>query len=39
MCPIPRWLRRVGLVGLGFFLVKGLIWIAVAAFSVAAVVN
>lgn len=28
-CPIPTWLRRVGLIGFTFFLVKGLLWLTI----------
>ena len=30
-CPVPVWLRKVGLAGLLLFLIKGLAWIAVTA--------
>jgi hypothetical protein len=29
-----RWLKRLGLAGFLFFLVKGLVWIAVGIFAV-----
>jgi hypothetical protein len=30
-CPLPVWLRRVGLAGFLFFLIKGLLWLLVPA--------
>lgn len=30
-CPLPPWLRRLGLVGFLFFLIKGLLWLLVPA--------
>lgn len=30
-CPAPVWLRRLGLAGFLFFLVKGLLWLIVPA--------
>jgi hypothetical protein len=30
-CPIPVWLRRLGLAGLLFFFIKGMMWIGVSA--------
>ncbi len=29
MCPVPRWFRRLSLIGFSFFLIKGLMWLAV----------
>lgn len=29
MCPLPRWFRRLSLIGFSFFLIKGLMWLAV----------
>lgn len=31
---LPRWLRRIGVAGFLFFLVKGLLWLLVPAFLV-----
>lgn len=28
-CPLPPWLRRLGLAGFLFFLIKGLLWLSV----------
>lgn len=39
MCPLPRWLRRLGALGFCFFLVKGLVWLALAAFGALAVIR
>ena len=30
-CPLPCWMARLGLAGVLFFLVKGLLWLAVPA--------
>ena len=30
---MPRWIKRIGIVGLTFFLVKGLAWIALAGLA------
>lgn len=30
-CPIPQWLRRLGVAGFLFFLIKGLLWLIVPA--------
>lgn len=30
-CPVPTWLRRLGLAGFLFFLIKGLAWLVVPA--------
>jgi hypothetical protein len=26
-CPVPPWLRRIGLLGFLFFLIKGVLWL------------
>lgn len=28
-CPVPRWLRRIGLAGFLFFFIKGMLWLIV----------
>jgi hypothetical protein len=28
-CPLPVWLRRLGLAGFLFFLIKGILWLTV----------
>lgn len=28
-CPLPPWLRRIGLAGFLFFLIKGILWLVV----------
>ena len=33
-CPVPLWLRRAGLAGFLFFLIKGLLWLVVPALLV-----
>jgi len=35
-CPFPTWVRRVFAAGFLFFLVKGLVWLAIAAGAVMA---
>lgn len=30
-CPVPKWSRRLGAAAFLFFLVKGLLWVAVPA--------
>lgn len=30
---MPRWIKRIGVLGFAFFLVKGLAWIAVAGLA------
>ena len=30
-CPLPLWLRRTGLAGFLFFLIKGVLWLMVPA--------
>jgi hypothetical protein len=29
-CPLPKWVRRLGLAGFLFFFVKGLVWLGLA---------
>jgi hypothetical protein len=46
-CPVPhgernkmmRWLKRLGVAGFLFFLIKGLVWIAVFVFGAEAIRN
>lgn len=46
-CPVPHkgrskfklWMKRVGIAGFFFFLVKGLIWIAIFVFGAEAIKN
>ncbi len=33
-CPLPPWLRRLGLYGFLFFLLKGIAWLTVPALLV-----
>ncbi len=30
-CPVPLWLRRLGLAGFLFFFIKGMLWLIVPA--------
>ncbi|MEW5757541.1 MAG: hypothetical protein AB1810_14695 [Pseudomonadota bacterium] len=30
-CPVPLWLRRIGLAGFLFFFIKGMLWLIVPA--------
>jgi hypothetical protein len=32
-CPLPTWARRLGLLGVLFFFVKGLLWLVVPALA------
>ncbi len=46
-CPVPHkerskfkvWMKRIGIVGFLFFLLKGLIWIAIFIFGAEAIKN
>ncbi|MCU0442903.1 MAG: hypothetical protein MUE96_10940 [Bacteroidia bacterium] len=46
-CPVPhgernkmmRWVKRLGVAGFLFFLIKGLVWIAVFVFGAEAIRN
>lgn len=34
-----RWIRRIGVLGFAFFLVKGLVWLGVFAIGAMAAIN
>lgn len=34
-CPVPGWVRKLGVAGTMFFFVKGLLWLLIPALAVA----
>jgi hypothetical protein len=34
-CPVPGWVRKLGVAGTMFFLIKGLLWLLIPALAVA----